>query len=275
MAKTKRELIEALSTVHAVAEIIDARIPAASRNPMLDDITKGKPKILVMNRSDLADKGKTAEWAEYYRGCGYVVIECNSKSGTGTQKFIAAAKKLLADKIERQLEKGQVGALLKIMVVGIPNVGKSSFINRLSGRKAAKTEDRPGVTRNRQWIRLDENVLMLDTPGMLMPKIKNEKHALLLAYTGALKDDVMDTETLAMHLIKDLAEIAPDALIQRYKIDDLSGDGATLLMKAAKKRGFLISGGEADTERMAKILLDEFRGGKLGSITLENPDKRN
>ncbi|MBQ4623923.1 MAG: ribosome biogenesis GTPase YlqF [Clostridia bacterium] len=276
MARTKREIIEKLSSVDAVAEIVDARIPGASRNAMIDEIVKGKPRLLVLNRVDLADPNATAAWKSYYEAQGYSVITTDAKSGSGTNRFLPAIRVILKDKLARLEEKGQTGRRLTVMVYGIPNVGKSSFINRIAGRKAAKTEDRPGVTRNLSLIALDTNISMLDTPGMLMPKIESDHQGFLLAFTGALKDDIMDIETLSANLIMVLADRMPEGLKARYKVSKGDAEnGYELLELAARKRGFLISGGEGDTERAAKILLDEFRSGKLGRVTLEMPEDAN
>ena len=270
MARTRREMADKLKDVDAVAEIVDARIPGASRNSMLDELAKNKPRLIILNRTDLADPKETKKWSEYYRSQGFGVLECDSKSGEGVKGFLPALRALLKEKIERLEEKGQAGRRLTCMVMGIPNVGKSSFINRVAGRKAAKTEDRPGVTRNLSLIALDTNISLLDTPGMLMPKIESDRQGFLLAYTGAIRDDVVDVETLSANLLVTLAERIPEAVKARYKVT--RGDAENmyeLLELMAKKRGFLISGGEGDTERAARILLDEFRGGKLGRVTLE------
>ena len=255
MAKTKREMAERLSSVDLVAEILDARIPGASRNGMLDELTKGKQRLLVLNRADLADPAGTRAWAEYYRSKGFGVVTCDAKSGAGVKSFLPAAHRMLEEKYRKLAEKGQTGRKLTCMVIGIPNVGKSSFINKLAGRKAAKTEDRPGVTRDMKLIPLDTGLSLLDTPG-------------------ALRDDVLDVETLASNLILTLADVMPEGLYSRYKVRKTDAEtGYDLLELAARRRGFLISGGEGDTERVARILLDEFRGGKLGKVTLEKPDE--
>ncbi|MBR0144265.1 MAG: ribosome biogenesis GTPase YlqF [Clostridia bacterium] len=272
MAKTRREMAERLSAVDLVAEILDARIPGASRNRMLDELTRGKPRLLVLNRTDLAAPEGTRLWTAYYREKGFGVVTCDAKSGAGVKDFLPAAHRMLEEKYRKLAEKGQTGRRLTCMVVGVPNVGKSSFINKLAGRRAAKTEDRPGVTRDMKLIPLDAGLSLLDTPGMLMPKIESDRQGFLLAFTGALRDDVMDVETLAANLILTLADAMPEGLFARYKVG--KGDAETgygLLELAARKRGFLISGGEGDTERAARILLDEFRGGKLGRATLEKP----
>ena len=270
MTKTRRMLEAELSSVDAVCEVVDARIPAASRNPDIDAIAGRLPRLIALNRVDQADPATTARWRAYFEKKGYRVIETDSRTGTGTKAFEPAARAILAEKLERYAARGQNRAL-KLMIVGVPNVGKSSLINRLSGRKSAKTEDRPGVTRTKQWITVSENILLLDTPGILWPKFDDEQTGLLLAFTGAVRDDIMDMETLAWHLMQTLSRVAPQSVESRYGIK-LSGDAWEDVQACARKRGFLVSGGEADTERMSRVLLDEYRSGKLGRITLELPE---
>ena len=280
MTKTRRMIAEQIKNVDAVCEILDSRIPVSSRNPDVDELTAGKPRLVVLNRVDQADPEATKRWAAYFRGKGYAVLESDAKGGMGTAKFAAAVRELLADKLRAYAEKGMAGRVVRVMILGIPNVGKSTFINKVAGRKTAKTEDRPGVTRSKQWVPIDKGLELLDTPGILWPKFEDQSVGLNLAYTGAVKDDILDTETLGCHLMTFLGTRYPEALLTAYKLtalprreaeDDLAW-GYRLLEAAARKRGFLISGGEVDTERMAKILLDEFRGGKLGRFTLELPD---
>ena len=272
MTKTRRMIAAELSNMDAVCEIVDARIPLSSRNPELDSMTAGKPRILILNRADQADAAATALWGAWFRRKGYAVVEADSRSGAGVKQFAPAVRSLLRDKIAAYEEKGQVGRVLRVMVLGIPNVGKSTFINKVSGRKTARAEDRPGVTRAKQWVPVDKTLELLDTPGMLWPKFEDPEVGMRLAFTGAIRDEVMDIEELAMRLMGVLAARYPDALRSRYRIEPEDGeDGWALLEKAARKRGFLISGGEVDTERMSRILLDEFRGGKLGRFTLEMP----
>ena len=280
MTKTRRMIAEQLKNVDAVCEILDARIPISSRNPDVDELTAGKPRLVVLNRVDQADRSSTDRWAAYFRNRGYAVMESDARSGQGTARFAGAVRELLAEKIRAYEEKGQ-NRVLRVMILGIPNVGKSTFINRVAGRKTAKTEDRPGVTRSKQWVPIDRNLELLDTPGILWPKFEDQSVGLNLAYTGAVKDDILDTETLGCHLMAYLGDHYPQALSAAYKLpgvperemeeNDIAW-GYRLLEAAGRKRGFLISGGEVDTERMAKILLDEFRGGKLGRFTLELPE---
>ena len=273
MTKTRRMLEAELSSVDAVCEVVDARIPAASRNPDIDAIAGRLPRLIALNRVDQADPAATACWRAWFESKGYRVLETDSKSGAGTRGFEPAARALLAEKAARYAARGQNRAL-KLMIVGVPNVGKSSLINRLSGKKSAKTEDRPGVTRTKQWIAVSDQILLLDTPGILWPKFNDEQTGLLLAFTGAVRDDIMDMETLAWHFMQTLSRVAPQAVEARYGVT-LSGDAWEDVQACAKKRGFLISGGEADTERMSRVLLDEYRSGKLGRITLELPEEQN
>ncbi len=274
MTKTRRMITAEINNMDAVCEIVDARIPRSSRNPDIDDLTAGKPRIVVLNRVDQADPKMTKCWAAYFRGMGYAVLEVDAKSGSGVKQFPSAVRELLADKLRAYEEKGQIGRVLRVMVLGIPNVGKSTFINKVSGRKTAKAEDRPGVTRGKQWVPVDKTLELLDTPGILWPKFEDVKVGIRLGYTGAIRDDVMDIEELAMHLMEYLAKEYPEALTARYKIE-ITGeeDGYELLQKGGRKRGFLLSGAEVDTERMSRILLDEYRSGKLGRFTLETPEE--
>lgn len=267
MTKTKR-LIEAdLKLVDAVVEITDARIPESSRNPILDELIKDKPRIMIMNKCDYADDNATAAWRRYYSEKGITVITCDCRSGKGINRFLPTVKTLLSDLIERRKARGMIGKALRLMVVGIPNVGKSSFINRMAKTKKTKVGDKPGVTRGKQWVSIDKDVELLDMPGILWPKFDDQTAAQRLAFTGAIKDDVMDPEALARALGKLLLEDYPELMKARFKI---SGDG-DVLTEIAKARGMLVSGGVPDTERAAAALLDEYRGGKIGRITLETP----
>ena len=274
MPKTRRMITAELGNVDAVCEILDARIPMSSRNPDVDELTAGKPRLIVLNRVDQADPEMTKKWAAYFRSLGCAVIETDAKQGGGVKQFSSAVRTLLHDKIASYEAKGQIGRVLRVMVLGIPNVGKSTFINKVSGRKSAKAEDRPGVTRGKQWVNVDGGLLLLDTPGILWPKFDDPEVGMRLAYTGAVKDDILDTETLGCHLMELLAREYPQALTERYKIDIPEEiDGWELLQAAGRKRGFLVSRGEVDTERMARVLLDEYRSCKLGTFTLERPEE--
>jgi len=270
MTKTRRMLEAELSSVDAVCEVVDARIPAASRNPDIDAIAGRLPRLIALNRVDQADPAATARWRAWFEAKGYRVIETDSKLGNGVRSFEPAARELLAEKLERYAARGQKRAL-KLMIVGVPNVGKSSLINRLSGKKSAKTEDRPGVTRTKQWITVSDSILLLDTPGILWPKFDDEQIGLLLAFTGAVRDEIMDLETLAWHLMQTLTRVAPHTIENRYGVRP-TGDAWEDVQACARKRGFLISGGEADTDRMSRVLIEEYRSGKLGRITLELPE---
>ena len=270
MTKTKRMIASELPHMDAVCEILDARIPLSSRIPDVDDLTAGKPRLIVLNRAHQADPAQTRRWAQYFRATGGAVLEANAKGGVGTEKFAAAVRELLRDKLEAYAAKGQVGRVVRVMVLGIPNVGKSTFINKVAKRKTAKAEDRPGVTRSKQWVPVDATLELLDTPGILWPKFDDPEVGKRLAFIGAVKDDVLDIEELACYLMDYLAAHYADVLTERYKITVEDGDsGYELLEKAGRKRGFLMRGAQVDTERMARILLDEFRGGKLGRFTLE------
>ena len=273
MTKTRRMMEENLKLVDAVCEILDARIPISSRNPDMDAICGSKPRLVILNRIDLADPELVRRWSAYFRSKGMAVVATDCKSKKGINGFVPAVRELLSEKLRRYAEKGQIGRPLKIMVVGIPNVGKSTFINQISGRKGAKAENRPGVTRGKQWVTVDQGLLMLDTPGILWPKFEDPNVGIRLAYTGAVKDDVIDLESLACHLMQMLWQQYPQVLKDRYKIDcDPDAEGWELLEAAGRKRGFLVSGGEVNTERMAKVLLDEYRSCKLGRFTLETPE---
>ena len=270
MTKARRMITENIKLVDAVCEVIDVRIPLSSRNPDLDDMTHGKPRIIVLNRIDQADPLITKKWAAHYKNSGAAILETDCKSGKGVSGLGTTVRSLLSEQIDRNATKGLKGKQLRLMVVGIPNVGKSSFINRAAKRKATHTSDKPGVTRGKQWITLESGLELLDTPGILWPKFEDQTVAENLAFTGAIRDTIIDIETLGANLLSRLCADYPERIIERYKIEietDLSG--FDLLTRAAKKRGFLIQGGEYDLQRMAIILLDEFRGGKLGRITLE------
>ena len=272
MTKTRRMMEESLKLVDGVCEILDARIPASSRNPDLDEIVGGKPRLVVLNRIDQADPAMVRRWAAWFKSQGMAVLETDCKSRKGVGGFVPAIRAMLSEKLQRYQEKGQVGRPLKIMVAGIPNVGKSTFINQIAGRKSAKAENRPGVTRGKQWITVDQGLLLLDTPGILWPKFEDREVGMRLAYTGAVKDDIMDLETLSSGLLALLWRQYPEAVAARYKIEAASdAQGYALLEAVGRKRGFLISGGEVDTERAARMVLEEYRSGKLGRFTLDLP----
>ncbi len=272
MSKTRRLISENLSLVDAVIEVTDARIPRSSKNPEIAGLLGNKPRLIVLNKSDAASEEMTDRWIGYYKSDGIAAVATDCKSGKGCKRVLPALRELLKDETEKWREKGMVGRSARIMTVGIPNVGKSALINRLSGSKSAKVEDRPGVTRTKQWIKLESDFELLDTPGVLAPKFEDRTVGIALAVTGAVKDQILDTETLSLAFISVLRRSAPGALETRYGIkftdEDLDLD---ILERIGRRRGFLISGGEIDTERAAAILLDEYRAGKLGRITLEAP----
>ena len=273
MTKTRRMITAEIKNMDAVCEILDARIPLSSRNPDVDELTAGKPRLVVLNRVDQADPGETRRWAAYFRGKVYAVLEANAKGGAGTAQFAAAVRELLRDKLAAWADRGQVGRTVRIMVLGIPNVGKSTFINKVAHRKTARAEDRPGVTRSKQWVPVDSTLELLDTPGILWPRFDDPEVGKRLAFTGAIKDDVVDMEELACCLMDYLSRRYAPVLAERYKIEvEPENSGYDLLEKAGRKRGFLMRGAQVDTERMARILLDEFRGGKLGRFTLETAE---
>lgn len=273
MTKAERMIEENIKLVDAVCEILDARIPRSSRNPDIDRLAAGKPRLVILNRCDLADPAVTKEWAARFRSQGLSVLETDASSGKGVSAFPSAVRALLSDKLAEYERKGQGGRGLKVMILGIPNVGKSTFINKVAGRKAAAAGDRPGVTRGRQWISIDRSLDLLDTPGILWPKFDSQEVGEMLAVTNAIKSDVIDRETLAANFMLRLREMYPQAIAERYGIDpDGDENGYELLEQAAKRRGFLVSRGEYDTERMANTLLDEYHSGKLGRLSLERPE---
>lgn len=272
MTKTKRQIQDKLKLVDAVAEIIDARIPISSRNPDLDELLKSKPRIILMNKADMADPIETKKWIEYYKAHGVTAIAIDCRIGKGLNGFFSSIKLLLKDQIENWNKKGMTGRSIRVMIVGVPNVGKSSFINRMSKGNKAKVEDRPGVTRGNQWFTIGKGFELLDTPGVLWPKFDDPKVGEKLAFTGAVKDQILDIELLAIRLLEFLNEENYTSFKSRYKLDNVdtsSLNGSELLNLIGKKRGMLISGGEIDTERAAIMVVDEFRAAKLGRITLE------
>ena len=272
MTKTRRQIEADLKQVDAVCEIVDARIPISSRNPDIDSICGTKPRIMILNRMDLADPNATARWADFYRSQGRAAVPTDCKSRKGINAFTPAVRHVLREKLERDAARG-MNRPLRVMVVGIPNVGKSTLINQISGRKGAKAENRPGVTRGKQWVTVDSGLLLLDTPGILWPKFEDPNVGMMLAYTGAVKEGILDIEELSCYLMELLWKRYPQAVIDRYGIEAKPDTpGYELLKLAGKKRGYLLSRGEINTERMAKVLLDEYRGGKLGRFTLELPE---
>ena len=273
MTKAQRMIEENLKLVDAVCEILDARIPRSSRNPDIDRLAGDKPRLVILNRIDLADPAVTARWKKYFEAQGLAILETDARTGKGVNGFAPAVRRLLAGKIREYEAKGQVGRPLRVMILGIPNVGKSTFINKVAGRKAAIAGDKPGVTRGKQWINIDAGLDLLDTPGILWPKFDSQEVGEMLAITNAIKADVLDKETLAANFMLRLRQMYPQAIKDRYKFDpDPDMNGFELLEQAAKKRGFLVSRGEYDIERMANTLLGEYHEGKLGRLSLEMPD---
>ena len=274
MTKAQRMIEENLKMVDAVCEILDARIPRSSRNPDIDRLAGDKPRLVILNRTDLADPAITARWRRYFESKGLAILETDARTGKGVNGFAPAIRRLLADKIKEYEAKGQVGRPLRVMILGIPNVGKSTFINKVAGRKAAIAGDKPGVTRGKQWINIDAGLDLLDTPGILWPRFDSQEVGEMLAITNAIKADVLDKETLAANFMLRLRQMYPQAIVDRYKFQpDPEMNGFELLEQAAKKRGFLVSRGEYDIERMANTLLGEYHDGKLGRLSLEAPDE--
>lgn len=273
MAKTRRLISENLKLVDAVVEVTDARIPRSSRNPEIDSLVGQKPRVIVLNKSDTADESATRAWLEKYKTDGISALAVDCKAGKNINRVIPTLRETLKDVIAARESKGMVGRPIRIMVVGVPNVGKSALINKLAGSKRAKVEDRPGVTRGKQWIKLNLGCELLDTPGVLAPKFEDKEVALALAFTGAIKDNILDIETLSVIFINRLRRISAEPLRQRYGIE-ISDDMTDLevLEAIGRKRGFLVSGGEINYERTAIVLLDEFRSQKLERITLELPE---
>ncbi len=272
MAKTRRLMQKNITLVDAVVEITDARIPYSSRNPEMDRLVGQKPRLIILNKCDAADENITAMWLDYYKKKGVLALATDCRSGKGVQKFLPLLKELLKEKIERWNNKGMVGRPIRIMIVGIPNVGKSSFINKMAKSKMAKVEDRPGVTRGKQWVSLGKELELLDMPGVLWPKFEDKLVGERLAFTGAVKDDIMDLELLASRLLEYLNESYPKNIAERYSVETTENEeGFDILQKVGRKRGFLIAGGEINTERTAITVIDEFRSGKIGRLSLEKP----
>ena len=265
MKKTRELIQENLKIVDLVIEVIDARIPVSSRNPIIDDLVKSKQRIVVLNKSDLSDDTANAQWADEFRKDGSIVLQMNCMSGQGVNQLFKTLTRLQDEKNKDQIRKKP----LRMMIVGVPNVGKSSLINRMTGKKSAKTGDRPGVTKGKQWLTLENGMQLLDTPGILWPKFEDPEVGLNLAFCGSIKDEILDMATLALELIKVLTADYPKLLMERYKLESLSGDGLQNMEAIALKRGFILSGKRIDYERCAKTVLDEFRGGIIGRITLE------
>ncbi len=272
MAKTRRKMKEILPLIDAVAEVVDARIPVSSRNPEIGELIEGKPHIILLNKCDMADSKVTDKWIEHYKKQNITAIPLDCKSGKGIGQFKNTVKSVLAERLEYYRSKGMVGKPLRVMVVGIPNVGKSTFINKIAGKNRAKAENRPGVTRGNQWFTIDKELELLDTPGVLWPKFEDQTVGEHLAFTGAVKDRILDTELLSMRLLEILSVSYRQLLINRYGELDFEADSYELLCQIGKKRGMVIRGGDTDTERAANMLLEEYRNCKIGLITLEGTE---
>jgi len=272
MVKTKRQIIDSLKIVDAVIEIRDARIPKSSKNPDIEFICKDKPRIILLNKSDLSDENVNRSWIKSLSKSDTMALSVNCQTGLGLNKIKPTLEELLKEKLDRQKNKGILNVTIRAMVVGIPNVGKSTFINKMAQNSVAKTGDRPGVTKAKQWIKTKQGIELLDTPGVLWPKLDSEETQINLAFTGAIKDEVLDIEELALKLLENLTMNYKKLLQNRYKVDDLTDNSLDNMEKIAKKRGCLLPGNNIDYNRIAAMLLDEFRGGKIGSISLEKPD---
>lgn len=276
MTKTKRKIQSSLKLIDIVVEIIDARIPVSSSNPDLSDIIQNKPKLILLNKSDKANSNATQKWIEYYKKRNITALPVDCKSGKGLDRFVPTVRKILEEKFKIQQNKGIKNPILRVMIVGIPNVGKSSFINRISKQSRAKVEDKPGVTRGNQWYNISKDLEMLDTPGILWPKFDDRTVGEHLAFTGAIKDNILDVELLAADLLELFKQNTPQGFLNRFKLSEkevLENEPYKLMEIIGKKRGMLISGGEIDTERAANLILDEYRAGKFGNITLEYPEE--
>lgn len=271
MAKARREITERLKLIDVVFELVDARIPISSRNPMIDEIVVDKPRLLLLNKSDMADRRATQEWQTYFSEQTTSTLQVNSQTGQGVAAITTEAQQLVKDKFAKMAAKGIKPRPIRALVVGIPNVGKSTLINRLTKRRSAKIGDRPGITKHQQWIKVGKELELLDTPGILWPKFEDKRTGYCLAATGAIKDDLLDFQDVAIFLLKYLQEQYPERVQERYRLEELPDDSVELLDAIAKKRGFLMTGGYVDYDRAAEMLLREFRSLKLGPITLEQP----
>lgn len=272
MAKARREVTEKLKQIDVVFELVDARVPLSSRNPMIDELVAHKPKVILLNKADLADQRMTVEWSKYFENKGFKVLSINSQTGKGTEKIPAVAKELAVDLLEKWKAKGMNPRAIRAIILGIPNVGKSTLINRLAKKKRAITGDRPGVTKKQQWIKVGKDLELLDTPGILWPKFEDQKIGFRLAATGAIKDEILDFQDVAVFLLKFLKEEYPEQLMERYKLTEINEDTIELFDAIGTKRGLLMSGGYIDYDKTAELILREFRSCKIGNITLEIPN---
>ena len=272
MKKTKEMVQNNLKLVDVVIELLDARIPLSSKNPEIDKLAHNKPRVVVLNKSDLSDRAKLNKWISYYQSKGIKAIPVDTLKGSGVNKIVEECKNVTKEKMDALKEKGRKERAIRVMIVGVPNVGKSSLINKLTGRKSTQTGDRPGVTKGKQWVRLKGNLELLDTPGILWPKFEDQKIALNLAFTRAIKDEILDIDTLGLKFIEKMSEIEPEKLKARYKLDSLGEEPLETMEMIVRKRGFILGRNELDYTRIAKTVLNEFREGKLGQITLEVPE---
>ena len=272
MKKTKEMVQNNLKLVDVVIELLDARIPLSSKNPEIDKLAQNKPRVVVLNKSDLSDKAKLNKWISYYQSKGIKAIPVDTLKGSGVNKIVEECKNVTKEKMDALKEKGRKERAIRVMIVGVPNVGKSTLINKLTGRKSTQTGDRPGVTKGKQWVRLKGNLELLDTPGILWPKFEDQKIALNLAFTRAIKDEILDIDTLGLKFIEKMSEIEPEKLKARYKLDSLGEEPLETMEMIGRKRGFILGRNELDYTRIAKTVLNEFREGKLGQITLEVPE---
>ena len=270
--KTKEMVQNNLKLVDVVIELLDARIPLSSKNPEIDKLAHNKPRVVVLNKSDLSDRAKLNKWISYYQSKGIKAIPVDTLKGSGVNKIVEECKNVTKEKMDALKEKGRKERAIRVMIVGVPNVGKSSLINKLTGRKSTQTGDRPGVTKGKQWVRLKGNLELLDTPGILWPKFEDQKIALNLAFTRAIKDEILDIDTLGLKFIEKMSEIEPEKLKARYKLDSLGEEPLETMEMIGRKRGFILGRNELDYTRIAKTVLNEFREGKLGQITLEVPE---
>ncbi|WP_096435428.1 ribosome biogenesis GTPase YlqF [Alteribacter populi] len=273
MAKAKREAQEKMKLIDVVIELVDARIPLSSRNPVIDEITKNKPRVMILNKADLADRNVNQLWREFFEAKGYLVLEVDSQKGKGIKDISLAVKKQASAMIEKMKRKGMNPRAVRALILGIPNVGKSTLINRLANKKIAKIGDRPGVTKSQQWIKVGKEMELLDTPGILWPKFDDDAVGFRLALTGAIKEDIFDFQESAVFLLNYIKEVYPDTLKQRYQLQEISEEVSELFDEIGKKRGCLVSGGMVDYDRTSELILRDFRGGKLGRLSLERPDK--
>lgn len=271
MAKARRQVTEKLALIDVVIELLDARLPLSSRNPMIDEIVSEKPRLILLNKADLADEKATEEWMGYFRGLGIRTLPIDALSGKGVNKLPDLCRELASDMLAKRAEKGMQARAIRIMILGIPNVGKSSLINRLSKRAVAQTGDRPAVTKAQQWVKMGDTLELLDTPGILWPKFEDQMVGLRLAASGAIKDELIDFTEIALFVIAYMMHYYPERLVERFKLKALPADKVAMLEEIGKKRGCLISGGEIDYDKAGEIFLRELRSGKLGRVTLERP----